>query len=97
MTLDLALLLARRALVLWGLVHLLVLVVLAIAQGPPEASVGAGMPALATAVFAADLARRGERMLLANLGVGLPTVLGGTLAVVAAAEAALVALLGAVA
>jgi hypothetical protein len=93
-TTDLALLLTRRALALWALVHLLVLMALAVAEAPPDASVGAGMPALATVVFAADLARRGERTLLANLGVGLPTALGIALAAAALGEAALVAALG---
>lgn len=91
MTLDLALLLTRRALVLWALVHLLALVTGAVAQIPPEETLGVAPVALVAVVFAIDLARRGERTLLANLGVGLPAVLGIALLVAAAAESALAA------
>lgn len=89
MTLDLALLLARRALGLWVLVHLLALVTGAVAGIPPAETLGAAPVAVVTAIFAIDLARRGERTLLANLGVGLPTLLGIALLVPAAAECAL--------
>lgn len=95
MTLDLAMLLARRTLALWLLVHAIVAMALALAGTPPRDTVAVGMPALVAVVFGVDLRRRGERMLLANLGVGLPRAIGGALAVAAAAETALGVALGA--
>ena len=96
-TTPLALLLARRALALWALAHLVALAILAASGRPAEPTPGLALPAVVTVVFAADLARRGERVLLANLGAGLATVLGTALAAAALAECALAAALGALA